>query len=146
MKPRNRKPPQKHSVNQFDFHESEEEILSVSYSEEEINAVDNHSNKILATMKIGGKDVKMLIDSGASCNVLPIKYLPKGTEKSSHTLKMYSKSTMSAVGTAKISLLNPKNMESYLIDFTTVDGNFAQLLGLETAQKMKLLVVQTQNI
>ena len=147
-KPRNRKPLQKHSVNQFDFDESEEEILSVSCSEEEINAVDNHSNKILATMKIGGKDVKMLIDSGASCNVLPIKYLPKGTvvEKSSHTLKMYSKSTMSAVGTAKISLVNPKNMESYLIDFTIVDGNFAPLLGLETAQKMKLLVVQTQNI
>ena len=95
-KPRNRKPLQKHSVNQFDFDESEEEILSVSCSEEEINAVDNHSNKILATMKIGGKDVKMLIDSGASCNVLPIKYLPKGTvvEKSSHTLKMYSKSNM----------------------------------------------------
>ena len=108
-KPRNRKPPQKHSVNQFDFDESEEEILSVSCSEEEINAVDNNSNKILATMKIAGKDVKMLIDSGASCNVLPIKYLTKGTvvEKSSHTLTMYSKSTMSAVGKAKISLVNP---------------------------------------
>ena len=143
-----KKPPRKHSVNQFDCDESEEEILSVSCSEEEINAVDNHTNKIVATMKVGGKDVKMLIDSGASCNVLPIKYLPKGTvvEKSSHTLKMYSKSTMSAVGKAKISLVNPKNMESYLIDFTVVDGNFAPLLGLETAQKMKLLVVQTQNI
>ena len=147
-KPRNRKPPQKHSVNQFDFDGSEEEILSVSCSKKEINAVDNHSNKILATIKIGGKDVKMLIDSGASCNVLPIKYLPKGTmvEKSSHTLEMYSKSTMSAIGKAKIFLVNPKNMESYLIDFTIVDGNFAALLGLETAQMMKLLVVQTQNI
>ena len=37
-------------------------------------------------------------------------------------------------------------MESYLIDVTIVDGTFAPLLGLETAQKMKLLVVQTQNI
>ena len=93
-KPRNRKPPQKHSVNQLDFDESEEEILSVCCGEEGINAVNNHSNKILATMKIGGKEVKVLIDSGASCNFLPIKYLPKGTvvEKSSHTLKMYSKS------------------------------------------------------
>ena len=36
----------------------------------------------------------------------------------------------------KISLVNPENMESYLIDFTIVDGNFALLLGLETAQKM----------
>ena len=57
-KPRNRKPPQKHSVNQLDFDESEEEILSVSCREEEINVVNNHSNKILATMKIGGKEVK----------------------------------------------------------------------------------------
>ena len=81
----------------------------------------------------------MLIYSGASFNVLPIKYLPKGpvVEKSSHTLKMYSKSIMSAVGEAKISLVNPENMESYLMDFTIVDGNFASsLLGLETAQKM----------
>ena len=89
-------------------------------------------------MKIGVKNVKMLIDSGASFNVLPSKYLPKGTvvEESSHTLKMYSKSIMSAVGQAKISLVNPENMESYLFDFTIVDGNFTPLLGLETAQKM----------
>ena len=102
-KPRNRKPPQKQLMNQFDFDESEEEILFVSFTEEEINSVDYHSNKILAIMKIGGREVKMLIDSGASCNVLPIKYLPKGTvvEKSNHTLKMYSKSTMSAIGKAK---------------------------------------------
>ena len=53
---------------------------------------------------------------------------------------------MSAVGQAKISLVNPKNRKSYLIDFTIVDGNFPPLLGIETAQKMKLLVVQTQNI
>ena len=53
---------------------------------------------------------------------------------------------MSAISKAKISLVNPKNMESYLIDFTIVDGNFAPLLGLETAQQMKLVVVQTQNI
>ena len=147
-RPRNREPPHKHSVNQFDFHDSGEEILSVSCYEEEINAIDNPSNKILATMKIGGKSMKMLIDSGGSCNVLPIKYLPKETvvEKSSHTLKMYSRSVMSAVAQAKIPLVNPKNRENYLIDFTNVDGNFAPLLGLETAQKMKILVVQTQNI
>ena len=137
-KPRYRKPPHKHSVNQFDFDESGEEILSVSCYEKEINTIDNPSDKILATVMIGGKNVKMLIDSGASFNVLPIKYLPKGpvVEQSSHTLKMYSKSIMSAVGQAKISLVNPENMESYLIDFTIVDGNFAPLLGLETAQKM----------
>ena len=57
-KPQNRKPPQKHSANQFDFDESDEEILSISCTEEQISTVDNHPNKILATMKIGGKEVK----------------------------------------------------------------------------------------
>ena len=65
-KPQNRKPPQKHLVNQFDIDENEEEILSIPVTKEEINTVDNHTNKILAFMKIGGKEVKMLIDSGAS--------------------------------------------------------------------------------
>ena len=76
-KPQNRKPPQKHSVNQFDLDENEEEILSIPVTEEEMNTVDNHTNKILVTMKIGWKEVKMLIDSGASCNVLTIKYFPQ---------------------------------------------------------------------
>ena len=84
-KPRNRKSPHKYSVDQFDFDESGEKILSVSCYEEEINATDNPSNKIqtkslLAIMKIGGKNVKMLIDLGAyaSWDVLLIKYLRKG--------------------------------------------------------------------
>ena len=62
IKPRNRKPPHKHLVNQFDFEETGEKILSVSFYEEEINAIDNPSNKIqresrLAIMKVGGKNV-----------------------------------------------------------------------------------------
>ena len=66
-KPRNRKPPHKYLVDQFDFDESGEKILSVSCYEEEINAFDNPSNKIqtksrLAIMKIAGKNVKILID------------------------------------------------------------------------------------
>ena len=105
IKPRNRKPPHKYLVNQFDFEETGEKILSVSFYEEEINAIDNPSNKIqresrLAITKVGGKNVKMLIGLGAyaSWDVLLIKYLPEGVvvEKLSHTLTMFSKSTMSA--------------------------------------------------
>ena len=115
-------PPHKYFVNQFDFDENGEKILSASSYEEEINAIDNPSNKIQtksrrAIMKIGGKNVKMLIDSGAyaSWNVLLIKYLPKGAvvEKSSHTLKMYSKSTMSARRWSSKNLpINSKKMKT----------------------------------
>ena len=147
-KPRNRKPPQKHSVNQLDFDESEEEILSVSCREEEINAVNNHSNKILATMKIGEKEVKN-VNWLRFILQLPADQVPSqrncGWEIESHPQDVL-KVKHAAIGKAEISLVNPKNVESYLIDFTIVDGNFAPLLGLETAQQMKLVVVQTLNI
>ena len=134
-------------MNQFDFDESEEEILSISCTEEEINTVDNHPNKILATMKSGGKEVKMLIDSGASklqCSAHQV-FSPKELWLRNRVTS--SRCTQSQpcqpLVKQKIFLVNPKNMESYLIDFTIVDGSFAPLLGLATAQQMKLVVVQT---
>ena len=146
-KPQNRKPPQKHSVNQFDFDESEEEILSISCTEEEINTVDNHPNKILATMKSGGKEVKMLIDSGASKLQCSAHQVFSAKELWLRNRVTSSRCTQSQpcqpLVKQKIFLVNPKNMESYLIDFTIVDGSFAPLLGLATAQQMKLVVVQT---
>lgn len=84
-------------------------------------------------MKVGGKDVKMLIDLGVFCNVFFIKYFFKGivVEKLSYIFKMYLKLIMLVVGKVKIFLVNFKNMESYLIDFIIVDGNFVLLFGLE---------------
>ena len=59
---------------------SEEEILSVTL-EHSANAVSTakYQSKIYATMEISGQPVKMQVDSGASCNVMPCKLLPKDT-------------------------------------------------------------------
>ena len=37
------------------------------------------SGKIFATMQIDNRPVRMLVDSGASCNVIPAKYVPRST-------------------------------------------------------------------
>ena len=64
---------------------SEEELLSVSLASYEgnVHAVneDNLPEKnIFATMEIAGASIRMQIDTGASCNVLPQKYvLPQNT-------------------------------------------------------------------
>ena len=63
---------------------SEEEILSVELFAEDdnvstsevVNSVSDFPNKIYAVMEIQGKPVRMQIDSGATCNVLPKKFLP----------------------------------------------------------------------
>ena len=63
---------------------SEEEILSVELSAEDnnvstsevVNSVSDFPNKIYAVMEIQRKPVRMQIDSSASRNVLPKKFLP----------------------------------------------------------------------
>lgn len=85
---------------------TEEELLSVAFDTTEGNVHMVHEDslpekKIFATMEIAGESVQMQIDKGASCNVLPQKFVPPGTNivESDRTLKIYRKSTMPVLGT-----------------------------------------------
>ena len=73
----------------------------------------------------------MQIDPGASCNVLPQKFVSPGTNivKSDHTVKMYSKSTMPVLGTYQGSIRNPKNNKKYNAEFVVVKGDYTPLIG-----------------
>ena len=126
-------------IDMVSLHE-EEDIMHVTQSKD--------TGKILATMKIGRKPVKMLVDSGASCNVIPTKYVPAKTTiiPTNNTLVMYSKSSMPAIGTTQLSIQNPKNSKRHLVKFVVVNGDYAPLLGLQTAQEMELLTIQHDNI
>ena len=131
----------KSSVNQCELEDSEDEILVVSHTQE-VNVITlDHQTKVLATMNIADKPIKMLINSGASCNVLSIIFLPVGSNlrKTEHTLKMYSKTTLKALGTSKIKITNPKNSEMYMVDFTIVNGDFTPLLGLKNSPRNEAL-------
>ena len=61
-------------------------------------------------MEIADDLVKMQVDSGASCNVLPHKFLPRDTKikKTSLKLTTYTKTNLKVLGVAKVSLRNPK--------------------------------------
>ena len=102
---------------------SEEELLSVDLDNEHVlsvNAVDSaYQTKIFVTMEIEGKPVKMQIDSGASCNVMPEKFVPKRTEikGTTQTLLLYDKSSIPVAGICKIHFKNPKNNKKYQGDF-----------------------------
>ena len=63
---------------------SEEELLSVTFDSTEgsvhmVNEDKLPEKRIFATMEIAGENVQMQIDTGASCNVLPQKFVPSGT-------------------------------------------------------------------
>ena len=137
---------------------SGEELLTVELSTEDVNvsnaevvnvsAVSDFPSKIYAAMEIRGNTVKMQIDSGASCNVLPKKYLPEGTEvqKTNKLLTAYNKQQILALGTARVSMRNPKTRNKYNADFVVVDGNYTPLIGARAAQQMGFIVVQRHNI
>ena len=141
-------------VNQVDdvtdsSYSSEEEILSVSL-DYTANAVDmsKFKNKIFAHMEIANELAKMQVDSGASCNVLPRKLLPRDTEIKKTNLKLttYSETNLEVLGVAKISLRNPKNKKKYRAEFAIIDEDYTLLLGSSAAQQMGLITVQQENI
>ena len=113
------------------------------------NAVDmsRFKNKIFAHMEIANELVKMQVDSGASCNVLPRKCLPRYIEIKKTNLKLitYSKTNFKVV---KISLRtrNPKNKKKYLAEFAIIDEDYTPLRGSSAVQQMGLITVQQENI
>ena len=125
------------------------EILSVSF-DHAVNTVNmgEYKSKIFAHMEIDGGLVKMQVDSGASCNLLPHKFLPKETvvDKTDVKLTTYSKANLKVLGMAKVSLRNPKNHKKYGVQFVIIDDDYTPLLVSTSAQKMGLITVQHENI
>lgn len=127
----------------------EEEILSVSLAHT-ANAVgmSKFKNKVFAHMEIGNELVKMQVDSGASCDVLPRKFLPRETEvkKTNLELSTYSKTNLKVLGVVKLSLRNPKNKKKYRTEFAIIDEDYTPLLGYSAAQQIRLITAQQENI
>ena len=145
-----------------------EELLAVELSTEDINVstaevvdvipVSDFPSKIYAAIQgkdlqktfkeIQEKTVKMQIDSGTTCNVLPKEYLPEGAEvqKTNKLLTAYKKKQIPGLGTTRINKRNPKTKKKYNAEFVVVDGSYTPLLGARAAQQMGFIVVQHHNI
>ena len=128
---------------------SEEEILSVS-SQKAVNTVEmsEFKSKVFAHIEIEDALVKMQVDSGASCNVLPRKFLPKDTVVDTTEIKLttYSKARLKVLGVAKIQLHNPKNQKNYRVQFAVIDKDYTPLLDSASAQEMGLITIQHESI
>ena len=142
-----------HEANELDY-SSDESVLSVTL-ESDINCLHSHKvespyeTKIFATMEVEGTPLKVQIDSGATCNVLPEKFVPDGTsiEKSVEKLTMYSSDTMPVLGKCKLRMKNPKTQKGYKVPFVVVKGDkCVPLLGSRASQQMKFIEIKYENI
>ena len=81
-------------------------------SQNAVNTVEmsEFRSKIFAHIEIEDVLVKMQVDSGPSCKVLPRKFLPKDTVVDTTQVKLttYSKASLKVLGVAKMQLRNPK--------------------------------------
>ena len=90
----------------------------------------------------------MQIDTGASCNALPQKYVRPGTliTETDRTLKIYSKSALPVLGKCIVCMRNPKNSKKYNVEFVAVKGNYTPLIGSRASQQMNLVTEHQENI
>ncbi len=79
-----------------------------------------------ARMRIQGKDIKFLLDSGASVSLLSTHHVDVSKVNLSHTgktLRMWNGSTQTSMGTACIKVFNPKTGQSQSVAFEIIPEN-----------------------
>ena len=84
--------------------------------------------------------VDFLVDSGASVNLLPMRYA-SSVEPTSKTLKVYNDAEMKPIIACRISIRNPKNSKKYSVEFLVVDDKCSPILGHRAAEQMGLITV-----
>ena len=134
----------------------DDEYCLIINSNVEYETINNHSvkeqksqKKLFATFHVEGKPAKFQLDSGATCNVIPVDLLADKRKLNStrKVLAMYNNTIVKPLGQCRLALTNPRNANEYDVDFVVVDGNeCAPILGNATIQEMDLVRVQHHNI
>ena len=105
-------------------------------------------NKIFAHMEITHALVKMQVDSRASCNMLPGKFLPRDTEIKKTNLKLttYSKTNLKVCDNIPANWESKEQEEVSCWICNPIDEDYSPLLGSLAAQQIGLITVQLENI
>ena len=93
--------------------------------------------------------MRIQIDSGATVNVIPKRYIGDNhVTPTSTVLQMWNKTRVIPVGEAKVELQNPANNKRYKVKFIVVDDDsgLAPLLGSKASQRMNIITINTDNL
>ena len=105
-----------------------------------------YSKVIYTEMVVDKKEVKFQVDSSASVNVIPVKFVAdKKLEPTMTTLRMWNDTTLKPLGLCRLILHNPKNKNKFSVEFLVVDRHLTPLMGAKAAQQMGLITIKTQN-
>ena len=129
-----------HAVNEVDS-----DIESINT----VHAVDKGGHQIYGEVNINDFPVRIQIDSGATVNVIPKRYIGDNhVTPTSTVLQMWNKTRVIPVGEAKVELENPAKNKRYRVKFIVVndDSGLAPLLGSKASQRMNIITINTNNL
>ena len=104
---------------------------------------------VYATMHVNGKPIKFQVDSGASCNVIPVSELQDvdyKLTKSNTVLTTYNKSEILPLGKTVLKMFNPKTGKTHKTEFIVVEQEATPILGNQSIQNMNLVTINYRNI
>ena len=123
---------------------NESEVIRVHVASDQ-----EYARKLFATINVRTTPVKFQLDNGATCNLIPAKFLRAEVElfPTRKLLTMHNNTVMKPLGTSTVAVSNPKNSKTYQVEFAVVDDDqLTPILGNPTMQQMDLVRVQHQNV
>ena len=99
-------------------------------------------------MSVEAQEVRLQLDTGASCNVISQSDLPSHVpiQVTCQSLMLFDASRVQPVGKCTVRLLNPKNGHKYREEFVVVERGLTSLFGAKSIQQMKLITLRRENI
>ena len=84
-----------------------------------------YAKKLFATINVENTPVKFQLYSGATCDLIPAKFLGIEAElfPTRKLLAMYNNTIMKPLGTCTVAVSNPKNSKTYQIEFVVEDDD-----------------------
>ena len=115
-----------------------------------------HLNKVFAKLLLNNKLTKFQIDTGATCNIIPLSKLNEDQRKDINVkkkcvLRMYNNTNVSTYGEATLKLINLKTNDKYKLLCNVVDDSNSvmsctPIIWNAAAQAMKLVKIKHENI
>ena len=105
-----------------------------------------------AKILISGKQVRFILDNGASANVMSrnvYKEISGDTKLKKLTMtksSLFNKTELKPCGEVVMKVVNPKNKKKYKVRFVITKEARSPVLGLRAVQGMELITVNTENI
>ena len=125
------------------------------YTEDILSLNDGpYPKRLFANMQVGDSVLSFQLDTGASCNIMPIDIATRvlghrlNLQRPRRKLQLYDTSELQTLGTITVKLTNPKTAHQYDLDFyITSSGNrTTPLIGAHDCLRMNLLCVNAHSI